>query len=101
LPKKAKEKVQKIACQQRRITMSKPEDIYEVPNGQQELASVGNDQLGIYKHGFQFKENSLNFFRLCVGEDTYERAMNSEAGKQHHYVAARVFLNQEDWEKFV
>lgn len=81
--------------------MSKPDDICEVLSSKQELADDGNNQLGIYKHGFQFKEDALNFFRLCVGKETYERAMNSEAGKQHHYVAARAFLNQDNWEKFV
>ncbi len=43
----------------------------------------------------------MDFFRLCVGKATYELAMNSEAGKQHYYVAARAFLNQDDWEIFV
>ena len=27
--------------------------------------------------------------------------MSSEAGRRHRYVAARAFLNQADWEKFV
>ena len=57
--------------------------------------------LCIYKPGFQFKEEALQFFRQCVGEDAYDRAMNSEVGKLHHYVAARVLLSQADWEKFV
>ena len=60
-----------------------------------------NDQLGIYKPGLPYKEEALSFFRSCVGEELYERAMSSEAGKQHHYVAARTLLSQTDWEKFV
>ena len=59
------------------------------------------NQLGVYKSGFPYREEALRFFRSCVGEEQYERAMNSEAGKQHHYVAARAFLSQADWEKFV
>ena len=27
--------------------------------------------------------------------------MNSEVGKKYHYVVARAFLSQTDWEKFV
>ena len=61
----------------------------------------GNRALGIYKPGFRFKRESLAFFRRCVGEETYARAMQSEAGKRHHFVVARAFLNQKDWEKFV
>lgn len=57
--------------------------------------------LGIYKNCFQHKEESLSFFRKCVGDDIYERAMNSEAGRAHHYTVARAFLSQQDWEKFV
>ena len=60
-----------------------------------------SEPLGVYKPGFQFKKESLEFFRQCVGEDVYDRAMNSEVGKKYHYVAARAFLNQADWEKFV
>ena len=58
-------------------------------------------ELGVYRPGFRFKRESLAFFRRCVGEEAYERAMQSEAGKQHHFVVARAFLNQKDWEKFV
>jgi hypothetical protein len=69
----------------------------------EQLASVtgGSDRLGVYKPGFRFRDASLRFFRECVGEETYSRAMNSEAGKRHHYVVARAFLSQSDWEKFV
>lgn len=56
--------------------------------------------LGEYRSG-AYQEEAKAFFRICVGEEIYERAMNSEAGRRHHYVAARVFLNQTDWEKFV
>ena len=58
-------------------------------------------QLGVYKPGLKFRKESMAFFRDCVGEETYTRAMSSEAGRRHHYVAARAFLNQADWEKFV
>ncbi len=57
--------------------------------------------LGVYKPGFRYRKESLQFFRSCVGDDTYSRAMSSEAGKAHHYAVARAFLNQADWERFV
>ena len=68
-----------------------------------QLASVsgGNGRLGVYKLGLQYKKESLAYFRQCVGEEIYQLAMNSEAGRAHHYVAARAFLSQLDWEKFV
>lgn len=31
----------------------------------------------------------------------YKRAMSSEAGRGHHDVVARAFLDQADWERFV
>ena len=58
-------------------------------------------RLGVYRPGFRFRTESLAFFKLCVGEEVYRRAMNSEAGQAHHYAVARAFLNQSDWEKFV
>ena len=74
---------------------------YEISIDQTGAARGGSRILGIYRPGFRFKRESLAFFRLCVGEETYTRAMQSEAGKQHHFVVARAFLNQENWEKFV
>ncbi len=56
---------------------------------------------GVYKPGYKYRKEALDYFRLCVGNEIYERAMKSEAGKQHHYVVARAFLSQSDWEKYV
>ena len=68
---------------------------------QREAARGGSHALGIYRPGFRFKKESLLYFQQCVGKETYTRAMQSEAGKQHHFVVARAFLKQADWEKFV
>ena len=68
---------------------------------QLESVSGGTGALGIYRPGFRYKQASLDFFRHCVGEETYQLAMNSDAGRAHHYTVARAFLNQKDWEKFV
>ena len=56
--------------------------------------------LGVYKPGFRYKKESLLFFKACVGDEVYGKAMSSEAGRAHHYTVARAFLNQSDWEKF-
>ena len=57
--------------------------------------------LGVYRPGFRFRKESLQFFKACVGDDVYDRAMNSDAGNAHHYAVARAFLSQSEWEKFV
>ena len=81
--------------------MAKHENGFGITAARQEPVGNGACELGVYKPGFQFEEDALSFFQMCVGNDIYERAMNSEAGKRHHYVVARAFLSQDDWEKFV
>ena len=81
--------------------MSAQKDMHSLNPDQLDSVSGGTVTLGVYKSGFAYKQESLEFFRSCVGDAVYSRAMNSEAGKLHHYVAARVLLSQADWEKFV
>ena len=66
---------------------------------QLEAVSGGNLTPGTYAPG-PYQEEAKEFFRHCVGDEAYQQAMSSEAGRRHHYVAARVCLNQADWEKF-
>ena len=67
-----------------------------------EMLSVsGGYALGIYRPGFRYRKESMQYFKSCVGEEAYKKAMNSDAGRAHHYVVARTFLNQSEWEKFV
>lgn len=68
---------------------------------QLEAVSGGVCSLDVYRPGFRFPKESLQFFKACVGDDVYDRAMNSDAGNAHHYAVARAFLSQPDWEKFV
>ena len=67
----------------------------------QKAAPVSSDAptLGFYRPGAYAKE-AMAFFRECVGSDTYDSAMSCDAGRLHHYVPARIWLNQPDWEKF-
>ena len=81
--------------------MTGHKDVHVLSPDQLESVSGGTDTLGVYRPGFQFKQESLDYFRQCVGEETYKLAMNSDAGREHHYAVARAFLNQKDWEKFV
>ena len=81
--------------------MAAREEVRSLSPNQLESVSGGTVALGVYRLGFRHKKESLDYFRKCVGEETYQLAMNSEAGRAHHYVVARAFLNQTDWEKFV
>ena len=81
--------------------MTGHKDVHVLSPDQLESVSGGTDTLGVYRPGFQFKQESLDYFRQCVGEETYQLAINSDAGREHHYAVARAFLSQRDWEKFV
>lgn len=82
------------------MRMPKSENIGEMGPDQPEKPG-GGCALGIYRPGFQYRKESMQYFKACVGEDAYLKAMNSDAGRAHHYVVARTLLNQTDWEKFV
>ena len=81
--------------------MNEHREAVSLSQEQLESVSGGASALGIYRPGFQHKREALRFFQACVGNDVYNKALASEAGRAHHYVAARVFLSQSDWEKFV
>ena len=81
--------------------MADHKEIRLLNTDQLESVSNGVSSLGEYRPGFQYRHESLQFFKACVGEAVYSRAMNSDAGRAHHYTVARAFLNQKDWEKFV
>ena len=66
---------------------------------QLESVSGGTEALGVYRPG-AYQAEAKAFFRECVGDEVYGKAMNCDAGRAHHYVPARVFLSQPDWEKF-
>ena len=81
--------------------MADRKDVHLLRPDQLESVNGGTAALGVYRQGFRYKKESLQFFRACVGDDVYAKAMNSEAGRAHHFTVARDFLNQTDWEKFV
>ena len=76
-------------------------DVCSLKPDQLESVIGGTNSLGVYRPGFQYKKEALQFFKDRVGETVYSKAMNSDAGRAHHYTVARAFLNQTDWEKFV
>ena len=69
--------------------------------GQPEMADGRIRRLGYYRQGLPYKEASLRFFRECVGEEAFQRAMSCDSGREHPYVPARILLSQSDWEKYV
>ena len=81
--------------------MNENEVIIELSADHLESIHGGSNTLGVYRPGFRYKQESLRFFKECVGEAVYAKAMNSDAGRVHHYTVARAFLGQTDWEKFV
>ena len=81
--------------------MTDHKDVRVLSPDQLESVSGGAKTLGVYRPGFQFKQESLDYFRQCVGEETFRLAMSSDAGREHHYAVARAFLSQRSWEKFV
>ena len=67
------------------MSMSEQRKAVRLSPEQLEQASGGASVLGVYKPGFQHKRESLRFFRACVGDSVYVKAMNSAAGRAHHY----------------
>ena len=53
-----------------------------------------------YKPGKHTGE-ALAFLKECVGEKRFEQIMTSADSRRHPYVAARLFLSEEDWQKYV
>lgn len=84
---------------QKETEMIKRKDSTKLHPDQLDVITGGGYVPGKYVPGL-YAETAKAFFRQCVGDETYTRAMSSEAGQRHHYVAARTFLNQADWEKF-
>ncbi len=74
-------------------------DLRELRADQLDPVGGGAPELGVYRPG-AFVREAKAFFRECVGSETYERAMSCDAGRAHHYVPARVYLSQSDWERF-
>ena len=91
------------AARERGQTMICKKKLHKLKPDQPEMITGGTGGLGVYRPGFpyRYKKESLRFFKGCVGEDVYLRAIGSDAGREHHYTVARAFLDQEEWEKFV
>ena len=83
------------------LVMTGMDRVVELQPEQLSAVNAGASGLGVYKPGLQYRKESLAFFKDRVGREAFERAMSSEAGRRHHYVAARALLDQADWEKFV
>ena len=75
--------------------MKKSNDLYELSPEQLEIFSDGKYLPGNYKR------KADAFLKTCIGAQMYDKVMSAEAGRRHPYVAARLFLNEDDWRKYV
>ena len=75
--------------------MKKSNDLYELSPEQLEIFSDGKYLPGDYKR------EADAFLKTCIGAQMYDKVMSAEAGRRHPYVAARLFLNEDDWRKYV
>ena len=75
--------------------MKNSENLYDLSPEQLEIVNEGK-----YLPGNHKKESEA-FLRACLGEQMYEKIMSAEAGRRHPYVAARLFLSDDNWRKYV
>ena len=69
------------------------------------ISKLSDDQLdgisaGAYTPG-AFKEEANGFLKSCLGDEMYDRIMSNGNSRKHPYVAAKIYLSGQDWEKFV
>ena len=75
--------------------MIKSDDLYDLSPEQLEIISDGKYLPGNYKR------EADAFLKTCIGAQLYDKVMSAEAGRRHPYVAARLFLSEDDWRKYV
>ena len=75
--------------------MKKSNDLYELSPEQLAIFSDGKYLPGNYKR------EADAFLKTCIGAQMYDKVMSAEAGRRHPYVAARLFLSEDDWRKYV
>ena len=44
---------------------------------------------------------AVRFFRECVGEESFSKIAGNERFAKYPYVAAKLFLSREDWNRYV
>lgn len=72
--------------------------------GKKGVSKLSNDQLdtisgGQYVPG-SFKKEADVFLKSCLGDDIYGKIMQGP-GSKFPYVAAKIYLNENDWAKYV
>ena len=75
--------------------MKNSEELYDLSPEQLEIANEGKYLPGNYKR------EANAFLRTCMGAQMYEKVMSADVGRRHPYVAARLFLSEDDWRKYV
>ena len=54
----------------------------------------------IYTPG-RYRAEAMAFLRTRLGEEEYVQIMSPPGARQYPYVAAKLFLSPQDWEKYV
>ena len=49
----------------------------------------------------EYREEARAFLGECLKKELYDSVMSSAESRSHPYIAARVFLNNEQWAKYV
>ena len=55
---------------------------------------------GNYTPG-DYREEAKAFLKACMDEKTYNFIMSHGDGRNHPYVAAKIYLESGDWEKYI
>ena len=48
-----------------------------------------------------YRTESLHFIRECLGEEKFTRLLGTKESRDKPYVAAKLFLTVQDWDKYV
>ena len=74
--------------------------------GGAECASGGRSRVGVRAGRYAFYapgpygQRAIQFFRQCVGEERFAHFAGSERFAKYPYVAAKLFLSREDWNRY-
>ena len=69
-------------------------------NDHNDIRAPRAEPVGEYTPG-EYKEQARAFLRECLGEGKYCSIMSSAESRSLPHVAARVFLSDEQWAKYV
>ncbi len=75
--------------------MNKTEDARRLRAARKEAGCGGNYTPGVYR------EQALTFLKERIDTETYNCLMRHGECLRHPYVAAKIYLNAGDWDKYI